>query len=169
MTEADARVERIRALADRVVRSHGLDLFDVQLRREAIGWVLRVVIDRRPVLDVAGHAAIEPIDQGIGILECQRVSEDLGTLLDVEDVIDHEYTLEVSSPGLDRPLRGVVDYERFRGRLAKIVVKAPVEGQTFFEGRIEGIEAETILLRAGRRQKRIPLAAVARARLEVEF
>jgi len=85
-------------------------------------------------------------------------------------VLDHAYTLEVSSPGLDRPLRGADDFRRFSGRLAKIVVPAGIDGQTHFEGRITGVEDEAVILEVGRRkQRRIPLETVSRARLEVEF
>lgn len=166
---ADAQLSRIRPIAERVVASHELDLFDLQLRRESIGWVLRVVIDRPPVLDADGHAEVEPIERAIGIEECQRVAEDLGTVLDVEDAVDVEYTLEVSSPGIDRPLRAALDYERFRGRLAKIVAQPPVNGQSHFEGRLEGLDAGDVVLRVGTKEKRIPLALVSRARLAVEF
>lgn len=165
----DAQLNRIRPIAERVVASHALELFDLQLRRESIGWVLRVVIDRPPVVGADGTVEVEPIERAIGIDECQRVSEDLGTVLDVEDAVDVEYTLEVSSPGMDRPLRGAPDYQRFRGRLAKIVVLEPVDGQSHFEGRIETLDGDQIVLRAGSKEKRIPLAMVSRARLAVEF
>ena len=100
--------------------SHGLEVFDVQLRREPIGMVLRVVIDR------PDPGRVETVDESVGIEDCQRVSHDLSALLDVEDEFGEtdladKYTLEVSSPGLDRPLRHEADYRRFAGRLAKIV------------------------------------------------
>ena len=155
----DTTVERVRQAAIRVAESHGLELFDLQFRREPIGWVLRVVIDR--------------LDQVVGIEDCQRMSLDLGTLLDVEDdlgaALEHAYTLEVSSPGLDRPLRHEADYRRFTGRLAKIVTSEAVEGQTSFSGRLSGFEEGDILLTEGRRVHRVPLGKVRRARLEVEF
>jgi ribosome maturation factor RimP len=166
---AGAELQRIRPIAERVVRSHGVDLFDVQLRRESIGWVLRIVIDRPPSFDADGRVRVEPIDLGIGIEECQVVSQDLGTVLDVEEAVDREYTLEVSSPGLDRPLRGALDYQRFAGRVAKIVVSEPVDGQSHFEGRLAGLDGDMIVLAIGRKEKRVPLALVSRARLEVEF
>lgn len=166
---ADAKLNRIRPVAERVVASHGLDLFDLQMRRESIGWVLRAVIDRPPAFDAEGRVQVEPLERAIGIDECQRVSEDLGTVLDVEDAVDVEYTLEVSSPGIDRPLRGAQDYERFRGRLAKIVVQAPVNGQSHFEGRIDRLDGGDIVLVVGTKEKRVPLALVSRARLAVEF
>jgi len=157
----DDVIERLRTAAARVARSHGLELFDLQFRRESIGWVLRVVVDR-------------PGPDGVvGIEDCQRVSRDLSALLDVEDELtaglDKAYTLEVSSPGLDRPLRGEEDYRRFAGRLAKIVTSVPVDGQSHFSGRLAGVEDGAVLLEEGRRVHRVPLEAVRRARLDVEF
>ena len=79
------------------------------------------------------------------------------------------YTLEVSSPGLDRPLRGVADYERFRGRLAQVVTIEAVEGQKHFRGRIRGLEADQLVLVEGKREHRVPVSLISRARLDVEF
>jgi len=163
-------LERVRAAAERVAGFLGLDVFDVQLRRESVGWVLRVVIDRPLRRTADGGVEVDTPDQAIGIDECQLVSTDLSAILDVEDVFEHAYTLEVSSPGLDRPLRHADDYRRFAGRLAKLVVPAGVDGQTHFEGRIAGIDGEMVLLAVGRnKEKRIPLGQVTKARLEVEF
>lgn len=166
----DSAVARIRPIAERVASSYGLVVFDVQFRRESVGWVLRVIIDRPTRTDASGAVRVEPLEESIGIDECQRVSEDLSALLDVEDAVEAHYTLEVSSPGLDRPLRAADDYRRFVGRLAKIVTKAPVDGQTHFEGRLEGLDGDDILLTVGRnKQRRIALDLVQRARLDVEF
>ena len=155
-------VERVRAAAERVVRSHGLELFDIQLRRESPGWVVRVFIDRPGPSDTP--------DDSVSIEDCARVSRELSAILDVEDPIDRAYTLEVSSPGLDRPLRTEGDFRRFAGRLAKIVVDPAVDGQKHFAGRIVGVDAGTVLFEAeGRRHHRIPVEAIKRARLDVEF
>lgn len=160
-------VDQLRAAAARVAASHGLEIFDVQLRRESLGWVLRVIIDR--------PADIQPSSmdtEPVGIQDCQRVSQDLSALLDVEDQLTgglDNYTLEVSSPGLDRPLRHAGDYRRFVGRLAKVVTRAPVEGQSHFAGRIAGVEDDRVVLTEGRRTHRVPLALISRARLDVEF
>ena len=155
-------MEHLRAVAGRVAESHGLVIFDVQFRREAVGWVLRVVLDR------PGGP-----DDVVGIEDCQRVSHDLSALLDVEEeqlgLPDVKYTLEVSSPGLDRPLRGDADFRRFAGRLAKIVTSAPVDGQSAFAGRLAGVDADQVLIDEGRRTHRVPLALIKRARLDVEF
>jgi ribosome maturation factor RimP len=105
----------------------------------------------------------------------------MSTILDVEDPLPFAYTLEVSSPGLTRPLRGVEDYRRFAGRLAKIVVREAVDNQKAFEGHLRGIEGGTggdgtapeppaVLLEGPNgRMHKLPLALITRARLEVEF
>lgn len=153
-----------------MARSYGLDIFDVQFRRESVGLVLRVIIDRSTsapkMADGPGG------EDGISIEDCQRVSQDLSALLDVEEdggVEGQSYTLEVSSPGLDRPLRHEADYCRFRGRLAKLVTAEPVDGQSAFSGRIAGVENGVVLLTEGRRVHKVPLAQIKRGRLEVEF
>ena len=160
---------RVRDAAERVARSYGLEIFDVQLRRESAGTVLRVVIDRpdpgRPT---------RPEEDSIGIADCQHVSRDLSALLDVEDefetaALGDAYSLEVSSPGLERPLRHESDYRRFTGRLAKIVTTEPVNGQSAFAGRLAGIEDGTVLLEEGRKVHRVPAALIKRGRLDVEF
>jgi ribosome maturation factor RimP len=162
----DARIDRLRSAAARVAESCGLEIFDVQFRREPIGWVLRVVLDRPWTPDATS-------DEPVSIDDCKRVSQDLNTLLDVEEDltagIDRRYTLEVSSPGLDRKLRGEMDYRRFVGRVAKIVTREPVSGQSHFAGRLAGVEDGTVLLVEGRRTHRVPFALIDRARLEVEF
>jgi ribosome maturation factor RimP len=166
---ANERLTRIRDLAERVARSYGLEIFDVQLRRESIGTVLRVTIDR------PDRGVVEAPEDAVGIEDCQHVSRDLSALLDVEeDELDQaslgqRYTLEVSSPGLDRPLRHEADYRRFAGRLAKLVTTEPVEGQSAFSGRLRGVEAGAVVLDEGRRTHRVPLDRIKRAQLAVEF
>ena len=163
------RLTRIRETADRVARSHGLELFDVQLRRESIGTVLRVIIDR------PDRGVPEKPEEAVGIEECQRVSQDLSAVLDVEEdelgeaALAQQYTLEVSSPGLDRPLRHEADYRRFQGRLAKIVTTEPLNGQSAFAGRIVTVENGDVVLEEGRKTHRVPLARIKRAQLAVEF
>jgi len=168
-----------------VARSYGLEVFDVQLRRESVGTVLRVIIDRpdpratgvqSPPPAVDGAEARRRLEEeSVGIADCQRVSQDLSALLDVEEddletaALGNAYTLEVSSPGLDRPLRNEADYRRFKGRLAKVVTSEPVDGQSAFAGRLAGVEHGMVLLEEGRKVHRVPLARIKRARLEVEF
>lgn len=158
----------MREAAERVAASHGLEVFDVQLRREPIGMVLRVVIDRAATGDV------ERPEDSVGIEDCQRVSQDLSPLLDVEGgfgaaELGEAYTLEVSSPGLDRPLRHEADFRRFAGRLAKLVTTEPIGRQSAFAGRLLGIEAGDVVLEEGRTTHRVPLGKIKRAQLDVEF
>jgi len=168
-------LDRLRATAAQVAESHGLEIFDVQLRREAPGWVLRVIVDRVPRRGTEGSRsdAETQREEVVGIADCQVVSRDLSAILDVEDELTaglpQSYTLEVSSPGLDRPLRHEADYRRFVGRLAKLVTREPIARQTAFAGRLAGFEDGHVLLEEGRRVHRVPLAAISRAKLEVEF
>ena len=154
--------ERVRGIAGRVAASYGLDLFDVQYRREGSGMVLRIQIDR------PGPAA--SAEESVSVDDCANVSRDVSAILDVEDVVPASYTLEVSSPGLDRPLRRAEDYMRFAGRRAKLVVREPVDGQSYFKGTLGGVDAGEVLIDSedGRRH-RVPLAVITRAHLEVEF
>jgi ribosome maturation factor RimP len=118
---------------------------------------------------------VEAPEDAVGIEDCQRVSQDLSAVLDVEEEelgeasLAQQYTLEVSSPGLDRPLRHEADYRRFAGRLAKVVTTAPLDGQSAFAGRLRGVEDGQIVLEEGRRVHRVPIGRIKRARLEVEF
>src|SRR5881396_3094610 len=154
--------ERVRTLAGRVAGSYGLDIFAVQYRREGPGMVLRVQIDR------PGPAA--SAEESVSVEDCARVSRDLSAVLDVEDVVPTAYTLEVSSPGLDRPLRRPDDYRRFAGRRAKVVMRERVDGQGFFKGRLGGVDgAEVVIDADDGRTHRVPLNLIARANLEVEF
>jgi ribosome maturation factor RimP len=185
MASADV-VERVRTVASRIAETYGLEIFDVQFRREASGLVLRVRIDRPGPAATAGES--------VSVDDCANVSRDLSAVLDVEDVVPAAYTLEVSSPGLDRPLRGAEDYRRFTGRRAKIVMREAIDGQTYFKGRLAGVvekvvknvvensaerdtvwgeavERVAILLIDGEdgRQHRVPIGIITRANLEVEF
>jgi ribosome maturation factor RimP len=161
MASADV-VAQVRAVASRVAGAYGLEIFDVQLRRESGGMVLRVQIDR------PGPAATA--EDSVSVGDCAHVSRDLSAILDVEDLVTTSYILEVSSPGLDRPLRHVGDYRRFSGRRAKLVMRAAVDGQTYFKGRLAGVDDNAVLIDAddGRRH-RVPVGVITRANLEVEF
>jgi ribosome maturation factor RimP len=155
-------VELVRTIAAGVAATLSLEIFDVQFRREAGGMVLRVQVDR------PGPAATA--EESVSIEDCAKVSRDLSAILDVEDAVPSAYILEVSSPGLDRPLRKADDYRRFTGRRAKIVMREAIDGQGYFKGRLAGVEEHDVLIDTddGRRH-RVPLTAITRANLEVEF
>jgi ribosome maturation factor RimP len=155
-------LEQIRAIAERVAASRGLTVWEIQSRREAPGHVVRVFIDR------PGPAATA--EESVSIEDCEQVNREMSTILDVEDPLPFAYTLEVSSPGLDRPLRGEDDYRRFAGRLAKVVVSEAVDNQKAFEGRLRGLDSGEVLLEGPNgRMHRLPLRLITRGKLEVEF
>jgi ribosome maturation factor RimP len=155
-------LEQIRAIAERVAAVRGLTVWEIQSRRESSGHVVRVFIDR------PGPAATP--EDSVSIEDCEQVNREISTILDVEDPLPFTYTLEVSSPGLNRPLRGGDDYRRFAGRLAKVVVSEAVDNQKAFEGRLRGVDGSDVLLEAPNgRMHRLPLGLITRGRLEVEF
>jgi ribosome maturation factor RimP len=148
-------VSRVRALAQPILDEDGLELVEVEFRREAQGWILRLYMDR---------------PGGVTLEDCQRVSEQLGDHLDVEDLIDHPYALEVSSAGLDRPLARDADFVRFVGKAARITTHEPIQGQRNFRGRLAGMAGEAVLLDLpDGRQASIPRGQIAKARLEIEL
>jgi ribosome maturation factor RimP len=150
-------VEAVRAVAERVTSARGYELVDVSLTRAKGGHVVRLYLDK---------------PGGIGLDELQAVSEEVSAILDAEDPIDSSYTLEVSSPGLDRPLKSEADYRRFAGRLAKLSSYELVDGRRHWTGRLIGLEEGVVSLRLeaeGGSVALIPYAKIAHARLEVEF
>lgn len=155
MATAALVIERVRTLLLPLLEAEGMELVDLEFRREGRGWVLRIYLDR---------------PGGVTLDDCQRVSEQMGDLLDIEDLIDHPYTLEVSSPGLDRPLKTPQDFIRFTGRLVRLTTAVPIAGQRRFRGRVEGYrEGKVILVRDQGPICLIPHEAILKARLEVEL
>jgi ribosome maturation factor RimP len=124
--------EKIKFFLQSLLKTLGLELFDLQFRREGHGWVLRVFIDSQ---------------EGVTLDHCSDVSRQLGHYLDVEDFIDHPYHLEVSSPGLERPLRSLEDFNRFLGEKARVRLHDAVDGVKVFEGVIEDLIDGQIQLR----------------------
>ena len=155
-------LDRIREAAGRVAQSLGLEIFDVEWK---VGKdrLLRVYIDRPEGPNPASGS-------GISHSDCQAVSEQLSVILDVEDLVPGpRYTLEVSSPGLDRKLIKPGDYERFRGRLAKIWVNEAVENEKFFQGRLAGYADGIVKLTVGDREVALPYTGIRKANLVVEL
>jgi ribosome maturation factor RimP len=186
-------LEKVRQAAERVARSEGLEIVDVEWKVGKQRF-LRVYIDRLPERAVAADAIAsngtnaEDTDAGLAKSaehpasspypkithgDCERVSQQLSVILDVEDLIHGPgYTLEVSSPGMDRALKKAADFERFQGRLAKIVTTEPVEDAKLFEGRLAGLGDGRVRVALQGKQARvveIPLDAIRKANLVVEF
>src|SRR5271156_1278613 len=155
-------LEKIREAAERVARSDGLDVFDVEWK---VGKqrLLRVYLDRLP-------GPSNPEGLGITHKDCERVSQQLSVILDVEELVPGPpYTLEVSSPGLDRKLIKPADYGRFAGRLAKIWLNEPLEKQAYFEGRLAGITDGVVKFTVRDREIAVPYAGIKKANLVVEL
>jgi ribosome maturation factor RimP len=146
--------DRVRAIAERVTIDHGLELVHAELAGPENKPIVRIFIDK---------------PNGVTHQDCSEVSLHVGTVLDVEDFIHASYTLEVSSPGIERGLYKRQDYEGFAGILAKLRTRKPVNGQRNFRGRLLGIDGEDILFEdrtSGR--VRVPFEVVAKANLEMD-
>jgi ribosome maturation factor RimP len=144
-------VDQIRATAQRVAASHGLDVVEIEFHGGAKHRILRVFIEKNSEerRHLAAHAAEAGADRLAGVThgDCEAFSRDFGTVLDVEDLVPGaEYTLEVSSPGLDRKLHGLDDYRRFTGMLAKVQTFAPVAGNRHWQGRLTEVSEQFIRL-----------------------
>jgi len=146
---------RVRQVVQQVVESQGYELVDVEFKGAGKNSLLRIFIDK---------------PAGISHEDCELVSEQVGTVLDVDDLIPSSYTLEVSSPGLDRKLFNEADYIRFAGKLAKIQTRIPLEHQKVFKGRLRGLQDGKIQLELPKGALlEIPLDVVSEARLEFDW
>ncbi len=145
-------VETVRGMVDPILLDSGYDLVDVEYLRGPGGMVLRLIIDK---------------PGGVTIDDCADVSHLVGDLLDVEDPIPCPYNLEVSSPGINRPLKKPQDFKRFAGQKVYVQTSEPVEGRRRFKGILLGMEQGEISLEAGDRVWKIPLECIRRARLDI--
>ncbi len=146
--------ERVRKVAERVAAESGLELVNVEIGANGRSAVFRIFIDK---------------PEGVTHEDCSAVSLHVGTILDVEDFINSAYTLEVSSPGLERGLYKREDYQRFAGHLAKIKSRNAVNGQRNFRGRIVGVEGDAIIFDDNTNGRvHVPLNGIAKANLEID-
>jgi ribosome maturation factor RimP len=145
---------RLTALIEPMIADAGLELVDLQFRREENGWVLRLIIDH---------------EEGVTLDHCTDISRETGRLIEVEDCIEHAYRLEVSSPGLERPLLKEKDYVRFLGRKARIKTSEPLDNQWVFIGTIKQVHNHVVTLQTEAGAITIPLAGIANARLVFDF
>jgi len=155
-------IEHLDEIAQKIAARHACDVVQVIYRREQPGWVLRVLIERR--------GSDPRIGSGVDHALCSKVSRDLGDAIDVEDAIIDLFVLEVSSPGIERPLTRLVDYDRFKGREARVDTSAPVAGCKRFRGRILGARGEDVtLMRDNGGIAVIPFEKIAKAHLVYEM
>lgn len=149
--------ERVRDLAEPVIEAEGMELVDVEYQREGARWVLRLYIDK---------------PGGVGLDDCQNVSRLVDRLLDVEDPIAPSYSLEVSSPGLERPLKKREHYEKFAGRQVEIRTFGPIGDppRKNFKGRLLGMgEGDEIRVEIDGKTFEVPLDKVAKAHLALDL
>ncbi|ABZ84842.1 conserved hypothetical protein, possible yhbc family [Heliomicrobium modesticaldum Ice1] len=146
--------DRVSAWAMPIVEELGLELIDVEWVKEGGNWYLRIFIDK---------------EAGIEMEDCQEVSRRIDEILDREDPVAHSYSLEVSSPGIDRPLKSDRDYERFRGETVRITTFAPVMGAKEHLGELAGKNETSILIRKNDEEMAIPLTQVSSVRLYPGF
>lgn len=149
-------ISTLYALISPIVEASGMELIEIRYHRGVRGRsILRIFIDKK---------------DGVTIEDCERLSRQVEAEMDVEDIIPESYILEVSSPGLDRPLRKIEDYRRNIGRLIEISTYAPINKQRFFVGRVNKVEGDkiTLMLEDGKNFI-IPLSQISKANLRIEF
>jgi len=140
---------------EKVVSSEGMELVELELKGSLNNRIVRIYIDK-------------PL--GITHEDCKLISDQVGTVLDIENLIPGSYTLEVSSPGLTRRLTKDSDFQRFRGRLVKIQTKLPINGTKSLRGILLGLEGETVTVELKKAELvQIPLGSIAKANLDVDF
>ncbi|MHB1653938.1 MAG: ribosome maturation factor RimP [Desulfitobacteriaceae bacterium] len=146
--------QRVTALLEPAVTEKGLELVDVEYLKEGTHWFLRIYIDK---------------EGGIGLDDCTDISHVTSELLDKADFIQQAYTLEVSSPGLERPLKKETDYERYRGKLIKVRTTVPFQGYQEYSGYLSGLDGGEVVLKYQEVQVRIPYQLIKKAHLAIEF
>ena len=146
--------EKVRNLVEPILESEGLELAYLEFKKGRGRWYLRIFIDK---------------EDGVTVDDCASISSQVSHTLDVEDVITGSYTLEVSSPGLDRPLWRREDYNKFNGRMVRINTYAPIEGRKVFVGRLKGLEEERVVVEVDDDVVSIPFTQISKGKLEVEF
>ena len=149
-----AVVAKIEEIAQRVTESEGMELVDVELKGSGNNQFLRISIDK---------------PEGISHADCELISQQVGTILDVEDLVPGHYTLEVSSPGVERKLRKLRDYEKFQGKKVRISLREPVENQRHWEGVLGGLEDDLIRLESNGKTVRFRFDQIEKANLKFDW
>ncbi len=150
----ESLIQEVSKTIEPILRSQGLELIDVEYNREAQGWVLRIYLDR---------------EGGITVEDCAEASRELGAILEVRDLIPNRYVLEVSSPGVTRPLKRPEDFNKYQNRSVKIKLFMPLEGRRNFKGKLLGLKEDKVSVESERRIYEIPIQNIAKANLELDF
>ncbi len=147
-------IDDVSKILNLLLMEEGLELFDIQYRREGRGKILRIFIDKQG---------------GVTIGDCTKISRELSTLLDVHDIVPGPYTLEVSSPGLDRPLKKPGDFERFKGKMVKIRTDRDIQERRVFVGRLLDFMNGIASVEVDGRTYLIPYSEIEKANLQLDF
>jgi ribosome maturation factor RimP len=155
MSEIKRIVDKVSHLVEPVVQEFGMEMVDVEFRPERGRWILRVFIDK---------------EGGITVDDCASVSRELGDLIEAEDIIDYPYVLEISSPGLNRPLRKESDFIRAIGKMVRLKMSRPINRRRNFTGRLANVREGVISLLVDENNLvELPLKEIDKARLKYEF
>jgi ribosome maturation factor RimP len=146
-------LQEVREIIEPILESQGFELVDLEYQRESQGWVLRIYLDR---------------EGGVSLDDCAGVSHEVGAILEVKDLIPSAYILEVSSPGLTRPLKKPEDFNRFRNQMVKIKLYEPLEGRRNFKGTLLGLEGDRVRVEVEQRVYELPLQGITKANLEID-
>jgi ribosome maturation factor RimP len=152
--KSEKLLQEVQGVIEPILQSQGLELVDLEYQRESQGWVLRIYLDR---------------EGGVTLEDCTGVSHEVGAVLEVKDLIPNPYTLEVSSPGLTRPLKKPEDFNKFRNQLVKIKLYEPLEGRKNFKGTLLGLEEDRVRVEVDQQVFELPFERIAKANLEIDF
>ncbi|MFH1625754.1 MAG: ribosome maturation factor RimP [Pseudomonadota bacterium] len=147
-------LESLKRIAEPVVVAEGMELLDMEYVKDGRGWVLRLYIDK---------------EGGVTIDDCSNISRQVGQLIDVDDLVQHSYVLEVSSPGLNRPLKKEDDFIKYRGKLVSLKMRDPIGRRKNFKGRLLDYREGMLRLDAGDGIVSLPFNKISKANLEYEF
>src|SRR5208282_2049846 len=148
---------RLDAVVEPIARAHGAEVVDLEFKSEPGGWVLRVFVEKLGSADSNADTRDAAVDLDL----CSGIARDLSPALDVADIIRHRYHLEISSPGVERPLRRERDFVRFTGKKAKLKLHTASNGEKVVVGILAGVEAGKVKVTEGHREHAIPLDQVA--------
>ena len=143
--------EKAEKIAEPVVESHGMELVDVEFIREPTGWVLRLYVDK---------------EGGVNLDDCSSISREVGTVIEVEELIEQHYSLEVSSPGLTRRIKKLNDFDRFKGKFVKLKCYETVDGSKKMVGRLLGIDGDNVIIEKDAKELKVAYKNIAKANLE---
>ncbi len=146
--------QTIEELITPILNEDRLELVDVEYKKEGRNWYLRIFVDK---------------EGGVTVDDCTHVSRRIEDIIEVEEIVPTSYILEVSSPGLDRPLKKEKDFLRFKGKRAHVSTYTPIDHQKNFKGTIEDFRNDTLVLQVDDRKIEIPESQIAKARLEIDF